>query len=249
MAFLSSSNAHDRAIKNQTDDRLVLQGARIPGIPIALHLAPDAADRVLPHGAAEQSRKRPAHPARVGPGKIGASDQRVGTFRASLVSRNGRVLPLDRFAARCVQAGTRDTDSHRPEGSHQLTLAMAVPVASPSRQLAALSNPRPFIPVPPKRSIQFRFQDPLNEAANAGPHPSFQRIEPIVPNKKRSLRRFPRYPCDIPFHGVISIGAPTPIRFEQTNWRLRHPQIPTTPATAPKLSGKRVSSWLRHNSG
>jgi hypothetical protein len=32
---------------------------------------------------------------------------------------------------------------------------------------------------------------------------------------------------------VISIGAPTPIRFEQTNWRLRHLQIPTTPATAP----------------
>ena len=69
---------------------------------------------------------------------------------------------------------------------------MAVPVASPSRQLAALSNPRPFIPVPPKRSIQFRFRDPLNKAANAGPHPSFQRIEPIVPKKKRSFRRFPR---------------------------------------------------------
>ena len=33
---------------------------------------------------------------------------------------------------------------------------------------------------------------------------------------------------------MISIGAPTPIRFEQTNWRLRHPQIPTTPATAPR---------------
>jgi len=33
---------------------------------------------------------------------------------------------------------------------------------------------------------------------------------------------------------VISIGATTPIRFEQTNWRLRHLQIPTTPATAPE---------------
>jgi len=33
---------------------------------------------------------------------------------------------------------------------------------------------------------------------------------------------------------VISIGARTPIRFEQTNWRLRHLQIPTTPATAPQ---------------
>jgi hypothetical protein len=32
---------------------------------------------------------------------------------------------------------------------------------------------------------------------------------------------------------VISIGASTPIRFERTNWRLRHLQIPTTSATAP----------------
>jgi hypothetical protein len=33
---------------------------------------------------------------------------------------------------------------------------------------------------------------------------------------------------------VISIGAQTPIRFELTNWRLRHLQIPTNPATAPQ---------------
>jgi hypothetical protein len=32
---------------------------------------------------------------------------------------------------------------------------------------------------------------------------------------------------------VISIGALTSIQFEQTNWRLRRLQIPTTPATAP----------------
>ena len=226
MAFLSSSNAHDRAIKNQTDDRLVLQGARIPGIPIALHLAPDAADRVLPHGAAEQSRKRPAHPARVGPGKIGASDQRVGTFRASLVSRNGRVLPLDRFAARCVQAGTRDTDSHRPEGSHQLALAMAMPVASPYHRSAAygcFSKPRSLIPVPPQRSVEFRFQEFLDEAANAGPHPSFQGIEPIVPKEKRSFGRLRRRICDIRFHGVISIGALMPILFVETTWEITPP--------------------------
>jgi hypothetical protein len=75
------------------------------------------------------------------------------------------------------------------------------------------------------------------EAANAGPHPSFQRIEPIVPKEKRSFGRFRRRFCDIRFHGVISIGAPTPIRFEQTNWRLRHLQIPTTSATAPRRAG------------
>jgi hypothetical protein len=35
------------------------------------------------------------------------------------------------------------------------------------------------------------------------------------------------------FHGVISIGALTPIRFVETTRRLRHLQIPTTSVTAP----------------
>jgi hypothetical protein len=51
---------------------------------------------------------------------------------------------------------------------------------------------------------------------------------------------------------VISIGARTPIRFEQTNWRLRHLQIPTTPATAPyeakavTLAGRRYIVCRNH---
>jgi hypothetical protein len=116
---------------------------------------------------------------------------------------------------------------------------MAVPVANPHTLPAAyagLGKPRPFIPVPQKRSIAFRFQEFLDEAANAGPHPSFKRIEPIVAKEKRSFGRFRRRFCDIRFHGVISIGAPTPIRFEQTNWRLRHLQTPATSATAPVRS-------------
>jgi hypothetical protein len=113
---------------------------------------------------------------------------------------------------------------------------MAVPVASPHERPAAYARfgkPRPFIPVPPKRRVEFRFQEFLDEAANAGPHPGFQRIEPIVPKKKRSFSRFRCSFYGIRFHGVTSIGAPMPIRCEQTNWRLRHLQIPTTPATAP----------------
>src|SRR5450631_3513338 len=116
---------------------------------------------------------------------------------------------------------------------------MAVPVASPHNRAVAyagLGKPRPFIPVPPKRCIEFRFQEFLDEAANAGPHTGFQGIEPIVPKKKPSFGRYGRRFYAIRFHGVISIGAPTPIRFEQTNWRLRHLQIPTTPATAPQIS-------------
>jgi hypothetical protein len=118
---------------------------------------------------------------------------------------------------------------------------MTVPITRPFYRPAAaagLGKARPFIPVPPKRSIEFRFQEFLDEAANTGPHPGFQGIEPIVPKKKRSFSRFRCSFYGIRFHGVISIGAPTPIRFEQTNWRLRHLQIPTTPATAPPPSSE-----------
>jgi hypothetical protein len=92
---------------------------------------------------------------------------------------------------------------------------MAVPMASPHNRPAAyagLGKPRPFIPVSPKRSVEFRFQEFLDEAANAGPHPGFQGIEPIVPNEKRSFGCLRRRLYGICFHGVISIGALTPIR-------------------------------------
>jgi hypothetical protein len=234
--FPVEPDPHDRAVEDQPDDRLIGEGTGVPGVPTALHLAPDPADRILPHGAAEQGRQRPAHPARVGPGKIGAGDQRVGLFRTPLVGRNGRVFPLGRLALGCFQTGARDTDRHRPEGPHELAVAMAVPMASPHNRPAAcagFAKPRPFIPVPPKRSVEFRFQEFLDEAANAGPNPRFQGIEPIVPKEKRSFGCIRRRLCGIRFHGVISIGASTPILLVETTWRLRHLQIPTTPARHP----------------
>jgi len=66
-------HAHHRPVEDQPDDRLIGEQTGIPSVPIALCLAPNTADRVLPHGAAEQSHGRPAHPAPVGPGKIGRS--------------------------------------------------------------------------------------------------------------------------------------------------------------------------------
>jgi hypothetical protein len=64
-----------------------------------------------------------------------------------------------------------------------------------------------------------------------------------------SSRRF----YGIRFHGVISIAAPTPIRFEQTNWRLRHLQIPTIAATAPTCaptdSNREGDVWPNAQSG
>jgi hypothetical protein len=113
---------------------------------------------------------------------------------------------------------------------------MAVPVAGPYNRPGAdagLGKPSAFIPVPPKRGVEFRFQKFLNEAANPAPYPGFQGIEPIVPKEKRPFGCIRRRLYAIRFHGVISIGALTPIRFECTNWRLRRLQIPTIFATAP----------------
>jgi len=51
---------------------------------------------------------------------------------------------------------------------------MAVPVAGPYNRPGAdagLGKPSAFIPVPPKRGVEFRFQKFLNEAANPAPSP------------------------------------------------------------------------------
>jgi hypothetical protein len=76
--FLVEPHAHDRAIKDQPDDWLFGEGTGVPGIPIALHLAPHPADRIFPHRAAKQGRQRPAYPAGVGSGEIGRGNQRIG---------------------------------------------------------------------------------------------------------------------------------------------------------------------------
>jgi antitoxin (DNA-binding transcriptional repressor) of toxin-antitoxin stability system len=95
------------------------------------------------------------------------------------------------------------------------------------------AHPRPFIPIPPQGGVEFGFEKLFNEAANARAHPSFQRVEPIIAEKMFTLGRADRRLCAIHCHGVISIGALTPILVVFTSWRLRHPQIPTTSATAP----------------
>ena len=86
-----------------------------------------------------------------------------------------------------------------------------------SRPSAASSSASRILSMKPRT----RFRTPASKGSNqSSPRKS-------VPSAAS------RGTCGIRFHGVISIGAPTPIWFEQTNWRLRHPQIPTTPATAP----------------
>ena len=103
---------------------------------------------------------------------------------------------------------------------------MAVPVASPYNRPGAdagLGKPRPLIPVPPKRGVEFRFQKLLDEAANAAPHPGFQRIEPIIPKEKRPFGSIRWRLYGIRFHGVISIGALTSIQFEANKLEITPP--------------------------
>ena len=66
--------------------------------------------RVLTHRAAEQRCQRPAHPACVGAGEIGAGDQRVGSQRAALIGPQRRTLPFGRPAVGGVQPGARHID-------------------------------------------------------------------------------------------------------------------------------------------
>src|SRR3954470_9746510 len=63
-------HAHHRAVEDEPHDRLLGQRAGVPGIPIALHLAPRPAHRVLADRSTEQGRECPADPARIGAGQV-----------------------------------------------------------------------------------------------------------------------------------------------------------------------------------
>src|SRR4029077_3075260 len=51
-------HAHDGAVEDQSYDRLLGQRTAVPDVPVALHLAPGSAHRVLANRPAEQSRQR-----------------------------------------------------------------------------------------------------------------------------------------------------------------------------------------------
>jgi hypothetical protein len=78
------------------------------------------------------------------------------------------------------------------------------------RRIAA-AHLGPFIPISPQCGIQLGFEKLLDEAPNARAHPSFQGIEPIIAEKMFAFGGADRRLCAIHCHGVISIGALTPI--------------------------------------
>jgi hypothetical protein len=75
----------------------------------------------------------------------------------------------------------------------------------------AAAHPRPFIPIPSKGGVEFGFKKLFDEAPNARAHPGFQGIEPIIAEKLFAFGGPDRRLCAIHCHGVISIGALTPI--------------------------------------
>ncbi len=62
------------------------------------------------HGVFENRRKRQAHPARVGPRQVGASDQCVGGLGAALIGPQRLALPLARLAVLANDPGARHGD-------------------------------------------------------------------------------------------------------------------------------------------
>src|SRR6516165_2406802 len=83
--FAVEPHAHHSAVENQPHDWLVGQRAGTPCVPVALHLAPHAAHRVLANLSTKYAAKGTPHAARVGAGKICTGDQRVGSPGAALI--------------------------------------------------------------------------------------------------------------------------------------------------------------------
>ena len=126
------------------------------------------------------------------------------------------------------------TKRQRAKGSQKTSLPMAVTRARCARWRRPANFATPLVSISPQGAVEFGLQKLFDETTNARANPCFQGIEPIVAKTMFVLAGVHRRLCAIACHGVISISALTPILFAFTNRRLRHLQIPTTPATAPR---------------
>ena len=197
---------HHGAVEDQPHDRLLGERAGVPGLPVALHLPPYPAHRVLADRAAEQGCERAADPARVGAGEIGAGDQRVGSKRAPLVGPQRLALPLRRLAVGGVEPGARDRDLDPAEGSHQRPrrwpcrwpVAPIAPSPCPRRlRTAGVARAR-------QRRVELALDHPLDELAHPIAHPGLDRIEPVV---EKINSRFGRRLRGIRLRGIARHGV------------------------------------------
>src|ERR1700685_1193017 len=140
--FAIEPHAHHGAVENQPHDRLLGQRAGIPCVPVALHLAPDPAHRVLANLSAKYTAKRTPHAARIGASKIRTGDQRVGSPGAALIIPQHLALPFRRLAAGTVQTGAWHRDLGLPERARQRANPASMPMARNNcRQIATFRMP------------------------------------------------------------------------------------------------------------
>ena len=240
-------DADDRAVEDQPHDRLGGEIATVPGVPVALDLAPGAAHDVLADRPTEERRKGAAYPARVGAGQIGRGDQRVGGLRATLVGPERLALPLDRPAVPGRDAGARHGHLGRPEGAGQGARPAAVPVTDDlSRNAIAARARRPSrIARPGERRVQLARDHRLDESANPIPQ---GRSRSGRTSRRRATRLFGLGLHGIPLrgrarHGVVS--SPARQRRDRSgsdNPETTPPAIPTNLATAPASDRRRCGS-------
>jgi hypothetical protein len=88
---------------------------------------------------------------------------------------------------------------------------MTAPAAHNALGRTVAAHPRPFVPIPSQGGVEFGFEKLLDERANARGRPIFKGIEPIIAEKILAFGRANRRLRAIHCHGVISVGAPTPI--------------------------------------
>ena len=163
------------------------------------------------------------------------------------------------IAAACTALGLSRASLHRRQALRRQPLAPVRPRPTPRRALVAqerqvvldhLREPR-FVDLAPAEvhaslldqgvhpcSIRAMYRvlaehDEVRERRRQLRRPVHQKPELLA--EKLLIGDIARRLRGICFHGVISIGAPTPILFVETTRRLRHLQIPTTSATAPAI--------------
>ena len=209
--FAVEPHAHHSAVENQPHDRLVSQRAGIPCVPVALHLAPHSAHRVLANLPTKYAAKGTPHAARIGAGKIRTGDQRVGSPGAALIIPQHLALPFRCLAAGTVQPGAWHRDLGFPERARQRANPAAMPMARnnccriPSFQLPG----SPAIARARQSRIKLATNHLLDQSANLPADHVFYRIKPIVEKVGVGLdcrmRKF-RLAGNV-FHGVVSIPA------------------------------------------
>ncbi len=231
--FAVEPHPHHRAVEDEPHDRLFGQRAGIPGVPVALHLAPDPAHRVLADRAAEQGGERAAHPARVGAGKIacrrsarrrracGADKPAApGSSTPSSCRRGcsaGRAAPRSRSARRSRSASASGCRAvARNAGSSFIAGLRASPVARASQHRVELAADQLF-----------------DELASPIAHLGLDRIKPVVEKLSSWLGRRLRR---IRLRGSARHGVVSSRRFNAGDSRLITPE--TTPPSIPTNSGR-----------